>query len=243
MPKIFFEKLAPDINNVSYPPSPAVLSRPVWWKNMDKFNYEKQSRLPKNFPHSDCATIRSCPAIADAINFGYTLYTQTDIFIDATDDENINWNIPETSFSNQDSSLFFNYVTQQDYLNFKIPEGYHKIILKMNSLYGIKTDPGYSCWITTPMHRNDLPFKIIDAVVDTDTYPSRFPYSFFIKKGFYGIIKSGTPFLHIVPFKREEFSSEIIDVTMEEVNSQISLTRIIFSSAYKKMFWTRKKFN
>jgi hypothetical protein len=78
--------------------------------------------------------------------------------------------------------------------------------------------------------------------VDTDKWPQRFPYTFFIKEGFSGTIHAGTPLLQVIPFKRENFESEIIDLELKDVERlrQISVSR--FSNAYKKLFWTRKKF-
>jgi hypothetical protein len=125
---------------------------------------------------------------------------------------------------------------------FDIPEGYHRVSLKISSLWGIKTESGYSCWITNPVYQYDLPFKMFDTIVDTDKWPQRFPYTFFIKEGFSGTIHAGTPLLQVIPFKRENFESEIIDLELKDVERlrQISVSR--FSNAYKKLFWTRKKF-
>ena len=51
--------------------------------------------------------------------------------------------------------------------------------------------------------------KAIPGVIDTDTYPSDGFLSFFVPKNFKGIIKQGTPFIQVIPIKREKFVSKI----------------------------------
>ena len=87
-----------------------------------------------------------------------------------------------------------------------------------------------------------MPFRIFDAIVDTDVYPARFPYAFLIKNDFKGIIKAGTPLIQVIPFKREDFISEIIDANYEEIKTQQNVAFSRFSGAYRKLFWKRKKF-
>lgn len=244
MAKIFFEKLIPNICDIIPPPRPAVVAAPKWWKQMEKFNYEKESSFPNGFPHKDYATIRSCPSLNDSINFGYVICTPADIFIDASNEDRVEWFLPETNFSIMEngSNDFFSFTDKENFINFKFPEEYHHVILRMNTFYGIKTQAGYSCWITTPVNNATLPFKILDAIVDTDEYPARFPYSFLIKRGFKGVIKAGTPFIQVVPFKREDFVSEIIDFDPQEINRQRQKIDSGFFSSYKRFFWKRKKF-
>jgi hypothetical protein len=92
------------------------------------------------------------------------------------------------------------------------------------------------------MYRNDLPILAMDGIIDTDKYPSRFPHVFFVKSGFSGVIKASTPVLQIIPFRREEYTSEIVELDVEDVKKNHEIQETTFSSFYKKNFWTRKRF-
>lgn len=245
MPKIFFEKLSEEISIFCRHPEPASSAIPEVWKNLDKFNYEKKSDFPKNLPHRDYATIRLCPAINDSMNFGYIVFNPVDIFIDASQEDYIEWYTPPSKlfvFENNEPMNLVSFHPPEDYPGFKIPEEFHKSILKINPLFGIKTEPGYSCWITHPINNNILPFRAVDGIVDTDVFPTRSPFAFFIRKNFKGIVKAGTPLIQVIPFKREEFTSEIVELDLINFSHQNTSIFSLFSNSYKKIYWKRKKF-
>jgi hypothetical protein len=244
MPKIYFEKLNKEICLNAKNPTPASRGVPKWWKESEKYNYEIDSGLNHKFPHKKYSTVRSCPAISDSFNFGYIVYTPIDVYIDATEGDSISWYIPEVNLSvvGEEEQSFIGFHHSQEFSKFNIEKNFSPHALKLNTFFGIKTEDGYSTWITHPIGREDLPFRVFDAIVDTDQYPSRFPYAFLIKNDFKGIIKAGTPLIQVIPFKREDFVSEIIDADYEEINTQISASFSRFSGAYRKLFWKRKKF-
>lgn len=235
MQKIYFELLDKDLEGLTKYPQPAILSRPSWWKDIPK-KMDRGSDLPKEF---GVGTIRSCPAVSDAIGFGYTMFLPTDVYIDNSDEENFEWLFVSNAIKEE-----FQYIEYQhvDQLKGYDRDNFSKNLLKINSLFGVKTDPGYSCWFTHPMHRLDLPFRILDAIVDTDKFPANKPYACLIKKNFKGIIPAGTPLVHVIPFKREDFSMEITDFNKVEMDKLAAAKSMFFSSGYKKLFWSRKKF-
>lgn len=240
MPNIEFIKLKEELNDyVIRNPTPAIFERPSWWKDMPKGINEHEYNFNNN------KTIRSCPAINDAFNFGYILYTPVDIYIDVTDEENIFWKLPDINLSvHGDNQLatFFDYHDKKQTEKYIIDENYCKQVFKMNTLWGIKTDPGYSTWFTHPIGRNNLPFRIFDAIVDTDKFPAIFPYSFVVRKDFKGVIKSGTPFMQIIPFKRDDFSHTIVEKDIFSLQKKATSVSSFFGGGYKKLFWSRKKF-
>lgn len=246
MPNIYFEILNKEICSFAKKPTPAYRSIPEWWKNMPRYNFEiENGNIPSGLVHRDRGTIRSCPAVNDALNFGYTLFNPMDIFIDTTDEKTILWYVPEINLSvtGSDENSYVGFHLDDQLPEFNNDPSFHKHVIKINTFFGIKTDPGYSCWITHPIERNELPFRIIDAIIDTDKYASRFPYSFFIKKNFKGVIKAGTPLIQVIPFKREDFSMSIIDKDNDDILKTDTALKINFNNGYKKLFWTRKKFN
>lgn len=244
MPNIEFIKLKPAINNVAKSPSPANRANAEWWKNMEKYYHDASGQLI--YPHKKAATIRSCPAISDSVNFGYIVYSPVDIYIDAEREDVISWQTPDIDLSildDQDNSTFINFHNRDQFREHTIPKGFHQTVMKINTLWGIKTDPGYSVWITHPINRNDLPLKVYDAVIDTDVFPLYFPYSFLVKDGFKGVIKAGTPLIQVIPFRREDFSISISEKNKEEIYNNLNQSLSRFTNSYKKLFWKRKNFN
>lgn len=246
MPNIYFETISETVCKYAKEPSPAINGVADWWKEIPKYKKSKKNvyDIPENIKHSRLATIRNCPGINDTLSFGYMMYFPTDIFVDSTKDE-ITCFVPNVDVSKIEVTglPYLSFNEEEATSDFKISEEFHPISLKLNPLWGIKTDRGYSSWITSPVNRLDLPFKVVDAIVDTDVYPSRFPISFHVKKNFCGTIKNGTPFLQIIPFKRENFNSKIIELNNDEVVDQSFARATTFTNFYKKFFWTRKKFS
>lgn len=244
MPNIYFEPINKDVCHFAKPPSPSINARPDWWKDMGKYFHNDGTRLPKDLTHNLFATVRNCPGIDDTFNFGYTVYFPVDFYIDATDQDEIYCFAPDVDTSSI-SSTNLNIVEINSKImmsSFKISNDFHPVSMKINSLWGIKTDPGYSIWISQPVHQNDLPFKIVDGIVDSDVYPLRFPISFFVRKNFKGVLKAGTPMYQVIPFKREDFVSHIVDLDKEEVDRIATIQPTRFTNSYKRLFWKRKKF-
>lgn len=73
---------------------------------------------------------------------------------------------------------------------------------KFVSPWLVRTEPGVSCLFKQPEQR-DLPFRIFEGIVDTDTHPLAVNFPFVFEKPFSGIIPKGTPMVQVVPFRRE----------------------------------------
>ena len=109
----------------------------------------------------------------------------------------------------------------------------------------VKTPPGYSCMFVPPMHHDNM-FKVLEGVVDTDTYHGAVEFPFQLKDtSWEGLIPAGTPMVQVIPFKRESWSHEIIN-NEDEAESQFVVAkslRAVFFEAYKNKFWHKKDFN
>ena len=84
----------------------------------------------------------------------------------------------------------------------------------------------------------------MDPVVDTDEFA--IPFNMFLKlrdPKFEGMIPAGTPFLQIIPFKRESWTSSLggdNERKKHEVDVR-RFSRVIFDK-YKKFFWVKKEY-
>ena len=107
----------------------------------------------------------------------------------------------------------------------------------------IKTPPGYSCLFIHPMNRREERWKIIEGVVDTDTYINVINFPFILKKtDEQFLIKKGEPMVQIIPFKRESWKMWS-GFYLEKLHSKtLNLLDSEWMDRYKKMFWQKKTF-
>jgi hypothetical protein len=124
-----------------------------------------------------------------------------------------------------------------------VPYGYSTVAYKYNNPWVVKTPPGWSCLITHPVGHYDLPFRMINAIVDTDVYPQDFNPVFWFKEDFEGIIERGTPMYQIIPIKREKWQSKIskLEDPIHYYNQQKNIGRTILNN-YVKNIWNKKEY-
>ena len=111
-------------------------------------------------------------------------------------------------------------------------------VFKFSNPWIVKTPPGYSCIFTQPFNRN-APFKIIDGIVDTDTYqyPVFFPFYWTADWKNDDTLEAGSPMVLIIPFKRESWKHEtkkIDDQTYRKTN--VNHFRSFWNN-YRNKFW------
>jgi hypothetical protein len=247
-----------DYNDNPFLPEPALQNVPEWFKDSsieitDKDKYLEDVALTDAVFKKDgkvitgaitslhtTFTIKKCMPVFDAMTAGYLIKVPQDITVFQThspgDDEfytHFNWG-PLSPIGAHGLDQVEGY-----------PHNSHhkKGIPKFINPWIVKTPPGYSCLFLNPMHQ-DLPFSIIPGVVDTDTFDHAVNFPFTMKdKDFDGVIKAGTPFVQIIPFKRDEFSLEVYssEQYLEKVPKTTLFTKD-FPDSYKKTSWHKKIF-
>lgn len=220
MPKIEFK----DFVGVGqeYYPVPANKLLPEWYKQTPGYNGEKSV---------ENATIKKCMPVFDAITSGYLLLLPVDIHV--TQRDGIPWYLWKLNY------IDFHPVEQAP----KHPNYNEAPYPKFNNNWCITTEAGYSCLFVTPMHR-DLPFRIFEGVVDTDTYNISIRLPFVLKDPkWVGVIPAGTPFAQVIPFKREayEMTATYEQDKVATTNQFLKLRSMEFNS-YKKQFWDGKEY-
>jgi hypothetical protein len=225
------------------PPTPATNNVPEWFKNTKKFTNGYNDSVKalndkdiKDFNPFPTKTFKSCIPITDSITLGYTLKSTATVFVKniGKDDyiPDIQW---KTSYSVGD------FQSPEVLGQYPVPTGYSNRMFRWHSYWKIETPPGYSCLITHPIHRNDLPFFTVSAVVDTDKHPNFLVLPSFIKTGFTGFIEVDTPIAQILPFKRDDWKSEINKFNESMLYGPERVFRE-FERAYKKRWWSKKTF-
>lgn len=212
-------------------PIPASKFLPDWYKQMPSYGDEVEN---KKKPHRDSlttASIKRCVPVFDAMSAGYLITTAVDIYI-----------------TQVDGRAWYQW-PKGDYISFHGNSQFrlHPISTgadapKINNFWGIRTPRGYSCLFIPPLHRENQ-IMILPGIVDTDEYhvPTNFPFSL-ANPRFEGIIPKGTPFVQVIPFKRENWKSERSQLKTEIQSQQIKVTSVFFD-AYRKLFWRKKTFS
>jgi hypothetical protein len=232
--KIEFIPISKESELVVPRPKPAKNYIPQWYKDVPRPPKELEFSSPGEISNLN---IKSCIPFLDSYNEGYIQETWTDIYISSEDGQTIsdyNWPIGPTIMSHRRSRT-----------GFKISNLFYDMEFMWHEQWLPKTPEGYSVIYTSPLNRFDLPFRSLDAVIDSDKYYHQYGgnYPFYIEKGFSGVIPAGTPMYQIIPIKRENWNSsqEKYDADTHKVRNH--LIRKHLTRGYQKLFWQKKNFN
>jgi hypothetical protein len=247
MPKIYFEEKYETLTDFIDKPTPVSKANMKWWNSItEQYNPEilgnGQEPSPYLKKHRAGGNARACPVITDALTQGYIMYSGIDVYFDATGEEILAQRPTDIPQDVAGESILYRNDPWQTNNILHTPEGFHPQTFKLDPMFGIRTDPGYSVLITHPFYRDDLPWKFMDAIIDTDKFAAYFHVSFWVKKGFKGTIKQGTPMFQVMPFLREDFEMVIQPYDEERVIRQYHGLSTTFIQGYKKHFWQRKTF-
>jgi hypothetical protein len=218
-------------------PEPCKLNIPEWYKEI------------QHTP--ELATVKGCIPFLDTLTSGYLLKTPVDLYLEHNQYEE-NGRYTKMSSSVIDLSIPIN-VNREKHQQIHPPEQlgkkcpfhqknqnlpFHKIL----NPWIIKTPPGYSCLFLPPMNNGDDRFSILPGIVDTDTYESEVNFPIIVNGDKYPVsktlIKKGTPYVQVIPFKRESWKMKI------KSNSKL-IERLFYQSftklhTYKTRWWNKK---
>lgn len=201
-------------------PFPTSKAVPNWWRKM--------SRVVDGVE-----TVKTCVPFLDSLTIGYTIPLPADVF---WNDEMKDFTTPAKFQLNSDHMPI-------QTAGVDIPDIYDPQPHKWLNSWHIRTPPGYSTLFVHPMNRMDLPFHSFSGVVDTDKHNLVINFPFVLRKDFRGIIPAGTPIIQAIPFKRDDWESEVKD-SGEPYKYAKGFE--VFGppfSWYKRSSWNKKKFN
>ena len=237
-------------------PVPASKIVPSWWKDMNRHIPEHPNLVHEyggvpgsNIPPQE--TVKACIPVLDTLRTGYIIPLWTELIF-AYPDHNpnellISWNMQglgsrDMASSREESQPRHNI----DPKAFKSAEGLPiharakennvEYMFTLNSPWTIKTPPGYSCLFIAPLN-NDLPFDYVNGIVNTDTYSVAVNWNFLMKRRWEGILRVGTPMMQIIPFKRDDWESEVRTWTDEDTrNANITMNGLdmYFEGGYQR---------
>ena len=223
-------------------PTPIKLNIPEWYKKLNH-SIEKE-------------TVKGCMPFLDTLTSGYLLKTPQDFYVR----HNV-INIKGKPDSFQIFALHdFKEILFKKSLNLNTGVNVHTIEQLENSPYveknknlpfykimnpwKIKTPKGYSCLFVPPLNNSDDRFSIIPGIVDTDTFPNEINFPIVINGDKYPIlednIKKGTPYVQIIPFKRDSWKMTIISRETNEIKNSRLFLKLSLLNVYKDKYWKKK---
>lgn len=224
----------PELTDTLPRPYPAKRGIPTWLKRM-------AATAPSADVRGEIRTVKQCPPFVDAMGFGFIVPLATDIRVDRGSFE-WDWELGPSSLGGYTRSpLTFHLGEQLTGAPFADPES---AAIKFTNYWTIETPPGSALLVTHPFNREDLPFRTLTGLVDTDRYKDgciQFP-ALWRDPDFVGVLERGLPVAQCVPVSREaltlEFGELVGDAardfmdTMEAVNAE--------PGAYRRRFRVAK---
>lgn len=220
-----------ELIDVFDPPFPAVKGLPKFYKDLP----------PQIGDSPQESTAKRCIPFLEAASAGFIIPLWADMFVRVSDEE-LTIEFPEGLPLNS-SIEYHSYTQLENYpLADILPHG--KTFMKFMNPWLVKTPPGVSCLFTSPHNHFEHRFKIIDGIVDTDTYYNyiNFPFVWTGAPGEY-MIKRGTPLVQVIPFVREKSLSKmsVSVVNDKEVNKVTNKMGTALYNKYRDQYWHKRK--
>jgi len=226
-------------------PTPIKLNIPEWYKKLEHTILNK--------------TIKGCIPFLDTLTSGYLLKIPQDFYVR----HNVDNKNEKEEF--KDSFQTFGLHDQSQLLNAKhvnLNSGFdtHPIkqlegsplinknknlpFYKILNPWKIKTPKGYSCLFVPPLNNSDDRFSIIPGIVDTDTFPNEVNFPIVINGDKYPTlettIKKGTPYVQVIPFKRDTWNMELKSRQQKEIQNSRLFYGLKILNIYKDKYWKKK---
>jgi hypothetical protein len=214
-------------------PKPAIEYIPQWYKTAQSYTSVDGKKIP-NIDNTPMSTIKRCMPVWDMMTAGYIMETPYDIYVHQTPEgPYFQWGMME-AIAFQSVNQFQNHPYSRD-INYAV-----RIVIP----WSIKTPKGYSIMVMEPQHHEPSPIVCASGIVDTDNYS--IPFNMFLKlrdPNFEGMIPAGTPFLQIIPFKRENWNSSF-GGEKERKKFLLDTHKFnrVFFDRYKKFWWQKKEY-
>ena len=214
-------------------PRPASEYIPDWYKKAKPYLDPSGKKAPP-LEGGMLSTVKRCMPLWDMMTAGYIIETPYDVYVRQTSEG------PYFQWGEMQAIAFQSMEQAQNHPWFKDIN----YAVRMLHPWSIQTPKGWSTLIMPPTHRESLPIEVSIGIVDTDTYS--LPFNMFIKltdPTFEGMIPAGTPFVQVIPFKRESWTSELGGKKqLEKFNIAKSKFATVFFDRYKKFWWVKKQY-
>jgi hypothetical protein len=227
-------------NESNSAPKPIIKLMPDWFRKADRYAKDQNNNFIIGPDKGKIPTWKACPALFDIMSTGYSLNTPCDIEFFKDFNGKIDAKVSNLKYL----SFIQKRVPMPQFVH---PEGYYQEHFAWFGEWQVRLPKGYSAIYSTPFNRYDLPFLSTSGIIDADKVYQPGSYPFFVKDGFTGIVPAGTPFIQIIPFKRENWISEIIEENdqnkiQKEYQENSFIYRVPDGGVYKKNIWEQRSY-
>ncbi len=227
------------------PVKPASAYTPQWFKTMNDyieipaFKEEGKSNYfgkPKEIARKYIGgTDKRCPAIIDQITEGFIIPMWAD-FLVQRDMDNFEWD-------NKGIKKYgIEFHSPEQIAGWKMKKTDYSHAVKFVNPWRIYTPPGYSVMFLAPTYQFERRFTVLPGIVETDNYHSiHFPTVWHTTKD--AIIERGTPFIQVIPFKRNKWDLNVSQMTnddMREEGIEKNILNTKFKNSYRDLISRRK---
>ena len=220
-------------NGVLAQPRPAKDYIPEWYKKAKPHNNLENKAMP-SLDGSPTSTIKKCMPVFDMMTAGYIIETPYDIYVSWVD------GTPWFQWVEQPAVKFQVY---EQFQNHPYSRGIDYAI-RIDIPWSIKTPKGWSIMVIEPQHHELGPIECASGIVDTDNFS--IPFNMFLKlrdPKFEGMIPKGTPFIQVIPFKRDAWQSQLGgEKERTKYYSDLRKALTVFFDRYKIFWWVRKEY-
>ena len=222
-------------------PTPALLNVPDWFKKLTNVHPE--------------VTAKGCMPFLDAMTAGYILKIPIDIKI-VHNVLNKETNKPDSFFSvpeipnvgdfkiNINTNNYSHHPIKQLAGSPLIEKNKGLSFFKILNPWTITTPPGYSCLFVNLLNNYDDRFEIISGIVDTDVYKQEINFPVVFNGDKYPtldtVLKKGTPYVQVIPFKREKWKMKIEPRTSKSIYRNYIQHKLEMVDRYRKRLWHKK---
>lgn len=215
-------------------PIPAKKYLPEWFKNAESFYVDSRDPNKKL-----SAGLKECKPYMDMMMAGYYLVLPCDVFVSSKEDGSI-------SIEWDEELVHPDFIAERPKemgATMPRPYGFASNHLVFSGMWGWRTPKGWSSIVTHPVNQVELPFYTVSAFMDSDMFNGAGNIPFFIREGWTGTIKKGTPFAQIIPVKRAKWKMVNNDQGLsEKLEFDASVVRDERRS-YKRTMWFRKDYS
>jgi hypothetical protein len=211
---------------------------PGWFLDAKRYIYRAKPATPDNL--EKIASWKACPALYDAFSSGYFLKTPCDIEVTIRSDGTHKLEVVD--------KRFLSFVKPRGIIEgFQVPHGYSSYHFVWLPEWDIELPEGYSAMYLNPLNRFDLPFLSTSGIMDNDSANFSGHLPFFIRSEWSGVIEAGTPYIQVMPFKREDWESQVLkpDPIKDRFNKHSRILKKLrskVSGVYASEFWKRRKY-
>jgi hypothetical protein len=223
-------------------PTPIKLNIPEWFKKLEHNLLNK--------------TVKGCMPFLDSLTAGYLLKIPQDFNLrhNVDNEHNLKDSFQTFALHHESQNLYAKGINLNSGIDVHptkqlgeapfIEKNKNLPFYKIINPWKIKTPKGYSCLFVPPLNNTDDRFSIIPAIVDTDTFTIEINFPIIINGDKYPVlettIKKGTPYVQIIPFKRDNWKMIIKKRIQKEVQNSRIFYRLNLLNHYKEKFWNKK---